>query len=96
MQGTTQQRVGKTAISMAHHPIPKGAKKYEKNRPRKHGLADINRKAPAYAVDTMALARQKIPEYTVMGQADMSKYTKVTKADGSVFYHTKAPFSRQG
>jgi hypothetical protein len=79
---------------MAHHPIPKGAKKSEKNRPRKHSLADINRKPPPYAVDTMALARQKLPEFTVLGQSDMSKYVKVTKADGTVFYHVKAPFTQ--
>ena len=79
---------------MAHHPIPKGAKKAEKNRPRKHSLADINRKPPAYAVDTMAVTRQKLPEFTKLGQADMSKYVKVTKADGSIFYHVKTPFTQ--
>ncbi len=79
---------------MAHHPNPKGAKKSAKNRPKKHSLADINRTPPPYAVDTMAAARVNVPEYTVLGTSDMSKYVKVTKVDGSIFYHVKEPASR--
>eukprot|EP00285_Hemiselmis_virescens_P019027 CAMPEP_0173385410 /NCGR_PEP_ID=MMETSP1356-20130122/8017_1 /TAXON_ID=77927 ORGANISM="Hemiselmis virescens, Strain PCC157" /NCGR_SAMPLE_ID=MMETSP1356 /ASSEMBLY_ACC=CAM_ASM_000847 /LENGTH=131 /DNA_ID=CAMNT_0014341195 /DNA_START=23 /DNA_END=418 /DNA_ORIENTATION=- len=84
-------RGGLTGLQMAHHVNNKGAKKARKNRPRKSCLSDINRKAPTYSVDTMAASRQKIPEFSKIGEADMSSYFKIEKECGKVFYHTKAP-----
>ena len=65
-----------------------------KNRPKKHSLADINRKAPPYDTEPMIAARKSIPEYTKIGEADVSALTKVER-DGKTFYHVKTPFQSQ-
>eukprot|EP00283_Hemiselmis_rufescens_P020959 CAMPEP_0173439946 /NCGR_PEP_ID=MMETSP1357-20121228/21910_1 /TAXON_ID=77926 /ORGANISM="Hemiselmis rufescens, Strain PCC563" /LENGTH=132 /DNA_ID=CAMNT_0014405365 /DNA_START=20 /DNA_END=418 /DNA_ORIENTATION=- len=88
-------RGGLTGLNMAHFVNNKGAKESRKNRPRKARLSDINRKAPEYVVDTMAAARQKMPEYTKTGEADMSSFFKIEGEDGKVFYTTKAPYAAE-
>merc|ERR1712127_286208 len=92
--GVARRSSGLSSLQMAHHPNPKGAKKARKNRPKKHRLSDINRTPPKYDVEPMIAARKSIPEYTKIGEADMSAYTKIEK-NGKVFYHTKAPFTAQ-
>ena len=42
----------------------------------------------------MIAARKSIPEYTKIGEADMSALTKVER-DGKTFYHVKTPFQSQ-
>ena len=65
-----------------------------KNRPKKHTLSDINRKPPPYDTEPMIAARKSIPEYTKIGEADVSALTKVER-DGKTFYHVKTPFQSQ-
>merc|ERR1719261_1063476 len=83
------RRAGLTGLQMAHHVNAKGAKKARKNRP-----SDINRKAPPYDTEPMIAARKSIPEYTKIGEADVSALTKVER-DGKTFYHVKTPFQSQ-
>ena len=90
-EAAPKSRGGLSILQMAHHVNPKGALKARKNRPKKHSLADINRKPPSYDVEPMIKARQETPEYTVIGQGDLSAFFKVEKEDGTVFYTVKEP-----
>lgn len=55
------------AVEMAHHVNKKATKKHTDRRPKKHSLADKNRKPPPYAVDPMSLVKDT-PDFTIVGQ----------------------------